>query len=102
MTSSVAYLTLDEKGRATLPEQVRRTLGLRPGDFVLLERTGRGGYELVPASLVPREQLRLRHPAMQKRIERAEEQVATGGVTRTRTPAEAQDLLDTLKKGRRR
>ena len=43
------YLTLDRKGHVTLPEEVRASLGLEPGDLVLLERTERGTYELVPA-----------------------------------------------------
>ena len=45
----MSYLSLDRKGRATLPEEVRASLGLKPGDFVLLERTERGTFELVPA-----------------------------------------------------
>ena len=36
MASGVSYLSVDQKGRATLPEEVRASLGLRPGDFVLL------------------------------------------------------------------
>ena len=40
MGSAVSYLSVDQKGRATLPEDVRASLGLRPGDFVLLEKTG--------------------------------------------------------------
>ena len=51
---TVSYLSVDQKGRATLPEDVRTSLGLRPGDFILLEKTKRGTYELVPAVLVPR------------------------------------------------
>jgi bifunctional DNA-binding transcriptional regulator/antitoxin component of YhaV-PrlF toxin-antitoxin module len=34
MGTKVWYLSLDRKGRATLPEEVRTALGLRPGDFV--------------------------------------------------------------------
>jgi AbrB family looped-hinge helix DNA binding protein len=102
MATGLAYLSLDEKGRATLPEDVRRTLGLRPGDFVLLERTDRGSYELVPASLVPRDQLWFHHPEMQRRVTRAEAQVKAGRVHTTRTPVEAQAFLDSLKKAKRR
>ena len=66
-----SYLTLDQKGRATLPEEVRDALGLRGGDLLLLERTERGTFELVPAALVPRDQLWFHHPAMQKRVRQA-------------------------------
>ncbi len=95
--AAVAYLSLDQKGRATLPEAVRRSLGLRPGDFVLLERTDRGAYELVPAALVPRDQLWFHHPQMQRRIREAEAGLAAGRVEKTRSAKAAQALLDARK-----
>ena len=94
MANSVSYLSIDQKGRATLPEAVRTSLGLRPGDFVLLERTERGTYELVPAALVPKDQLWFHHPDMQRRIRRAEADVAEGRTRVTRSAKEAQALLD--------
>ena len=97
----VSYLTLDQKGRATLPEEVREALGLRGGDLLLLERTSRGTFELVPAALVPRDQLWFHHPAMQKRVREAEADLRAGRTTTTRTVGEAQSLLDGLKKRRR-
>ena len=100
--SAVSYLSVDQKGRATLPEEVRASLGLRPGDFVLLEKTERGTYELVPAALVPRDQLWFHHPEMQRRIRKAEADLADGRTKVTRTVAEAQTLLDTFKRRRRR
>jgi len=102
MATEVSYLSVDRKGRATLPEEVRASLGLKPGDFVLLERTERGTYELVPAALVPRDQLWFHHPAMQRRIRNAESEIAEGRTTVTRTPEEAQALLDRFKRKRRR
>lgn len=105
MTTTVSYLSLDRKGRATLPEDVRASLGLRPGDFVLLEKTERGTYELVPASLVPRDQLWFHHPQIQERMRKAEADLAEGRTTRTTTVAEAQVLLDahkTRRRGRRK
>jgi AbrB family looped-hinge helix DNA binding protein len=102
MASTVSYLSLDQKGRATLPEEVRDSLGLRPGDFVLLEKTERGTYELVPAALVPREQLWFHHPEMQGRLRQAEADLAAGRTRVTETVAEAQALLDSSKGKRRR
>lgn len=102
MASTASYLSVDEKGRATLPEEVRASLGLRPGDFVLLEKTQRGTYELVPAALVPRDQLWFHHPGMQGRIQRAEADLAEGRTKVTRTAAQAQALLDSFKGGRRK
>jgi AbrB family looped-hinge helix DNA binding protein len=102
MASGVSYLSVDRKGRATLPEEVRASLGLKPGDFVLLERTERGTYELVPAALVPRDQLWFHHPAMQRRIRKAEADLAEGRAKITHSAEEAQALLDSFKAKRRR
>jgi AbrB family looped-hinge helix DNA binding protein len=101
MASTLSYLSVDQKGRATLPEEVRASLGLRAGDFVLLEKTERGTYELVPAALVPRDQLWFHHPEMRGRIRKAEAEIAEGRTKVTRSAAAAQTLLDDLK-GRRR
>ena len=102
MANSVSYLTLDGKGRATLPEEVRASLGLGPGDFVLLERTDRGTYELVPAALVPRDQLWFHHPEMQLRVRKAEADLGAGRTKVTHSAEEAQALLDSFKLERRR
>jgi AbrB family looped-hinge helix DNA binding protein len=102
MGIAVSYLSVDQKGRATLPEEVRTSLGLRPGDFVLLEKTERGTYELVPAALVPRDQLWFHHREMQARIQKAEADVAEGRTKVTRTAAGARALLDSWKGRRRR
>jgi len=91
------FLTLDKKGRATVPEEVRTALGVGAGDFILLERTPRGSYELVPATLVPNDQLWFHHPEMQTRLARAEKDFAAGRATRTETPEDARELLDSLK-----
>jgi AbrB family looped-hinge helix DNA binding protein len=95
---SSAFVTLDKKGRATLPEHVRAALGVGAGDFIILERTERGTYELVPASLVPKDQLWFYHPEMQERIRKAEASLAAGRGEVTRTPKEAVAFLDSLKR----
>jgi len=102
MAAAVSYLSVDRKGRATLPEEVRASLGLRPGDFVLLEKTERGTYELVPAALVPRDQLWFHHPEMQQRIRKAEADLAEGRTRVTHSPEAAKALLDSFKGKRRR
>jgi AbrB family looped-hinge helix DNA binding protein len=98
MSSSVSFLSLDKKGRATLPEEVRSDLGVQSGDLVLLERTQRGTWELVPAHLVPRGQLWFHHPDMQARIAQAEADFSKGRVARTRSPRQARTFLDGLKR----
>lgn len=55
-TARVATAVLRDRGRLTLPEDVRRSLGLADGDTLLLLATERG-IEMVPASVVPRDQL---------------------------------------------
>lgn len=80
--ANVTYLTLDKKGRATLPEEVREALGVGPGDFVLLERTAGGGYELVAAELVAKDQKWFYHPEMQERVRAAEEEILSGTARR--------------------
>lgn len=96
MTTATAYLTLDKKGRTNLPEEIRKALGVGARDFILLERTGRGTYELVPAPLIPNDQLWFHHPKMQARVAEAEADFAAGRTTRTVTPKEARALLDHL------
>jgi AbrB family looped-hinge helix DNA binding protein len=95
---SSAFVTLDKKGRATLPEDVRTALGVEAGDFIILERTERGTFELVPAALVPKDQLWFYHPEMQGRVRKSEESIAAGRGTMTRTPDEASRFLDSLKR----
>lgn len=102
MAADIAFVSVDSKGRATLPEDVRASLGIGPGDLLLLERTERGTFELVPAALVPRDQLWFHSPRVKRRILRGEADLAAGRATRTSTPAEAQTFLDRLKKTKRR
>lgn len=79
----MTYLTLDKKGRATLPEEVREAMGVQAGDFVLLNRTERGTYELVPAALVPKSDLWHLHPEFQERLRQSRDDVDGGRVHRT-------------------
>ncbi|MBR9990230.1 MAG: AbrB/MazE/SpoVT family DNA-binding domain-containing protein [Gemmatimonadetes bacterium] len=93
-------LKVDKRGRSTLPEDVRRDLGIdgEEGAHVFLEKTERGTYELVPTALVPRDQLWVHHPEMRDRIAEAERDFRSGRSMRMETPDEAQSYLDSLKK----
>ena len=97
----MTFMTVDKRGRSTLPEEVRRDLGIGQEDstLMILEKTARGTYELVPAALVPKDQLWFHHPEMKRRVEQAEADFREGRYTSADTPEEAQALLDTLKKG---
>lgn len=94
----MTFMTIDSRGRGTLPEEVRRELGLTEDtNLLIVERTPRGTYELVPATLIPRDQLWFHHPEMQERVARAEADFREGRSTHTATPDEAQQFLDSLK-----
>lgn len=96
--AKTTYLTLDAKGRATLPEEVREALGVGPGDFVQLQPTDHGTYELFPAELVPREDLWHFHPEFQARLAKSKEDIEKGRMTRIGTPEEVAAYFDSLKK----
>jgi hypothetical protein len=53
-------------------------------------------------TLVSNDQLWFHQSEMQGRIRRAEGEIASGGATRTETPAEALTFLDSLKRKSRR
>ncbi|MDQ3388919.1 MAG: AbrB/MazE/SpoVT family DNA-binding domain-containing protein [Gemmatimonadota bacterium] len=96
----MTFMNVDKRGRGTLPEEVRRVLGLEDSDtnLLLLEKTPHGTYEIVPATLVPKDQLWFRHPEMQQRLERAEVDFHAGRSTRADTLDETQALLDSFKR----
>jgi bifunctional DNA-binding transcriptional regulator/antitoxin component of YhaV-PrlF toxin-antitoxin module len=95
----MTFMLVDKRGRGTFPEEVRRELGLA-GDtnLVLLSKTPHGTIELIPAALVPRDQLWFHHPDIQDRIAEAEADFAAGRSTRSDTPEDAQAYLDRLKR----
>ena len=101
MAPATKFLTVDDQGRATLPQEVRDALGVDAGGFLLLERTERGTFELIPASLIPTDQLWFYHPEMQERVAQAEADLAAGRSTRTETLEQAQAFLDQLKRQER-
>ncbi len=94
----MTFMTVDKRGRATFPEELRRELGLdEESNLLIIERTPRGTFELVPAALIPRDQLWFHHPEMQARVAQAEADFREGRSTYTATPEEAQSFLDSLK-----
>ncbi|MEX2582791.1 MAG: AbrB/MazE/SpoVT family DNA-binding domain-containing protein [Gemmatimonadota bacterium] len=97
----MTFITVDPRGRNTLPEHVRRDLGIDKdgSSIVLLEKTDRGTYELVPAALLPRDQLWFHHPELRSRVSEAESDFREGNSTSTSTVEDAQAHLDRLKKG---
>jgi hypothetical protein len=75
------------------------TMRLRVWDeeWPLISVPGHGTFELVPASLVPKDQRWLHHPEVRRRVGEAEKDFTAGRSTRTETPEDAQAFLDDLK-----
>ena len=97
MSELLGVLTVDAKGRTVLPQRVRRELGLEEGAQMRVERTDDGEVKLVPAVLVPRDQLYFHTPEMRARLSRAEASFENGTSTRTNGEEETQAFLDSLK-----
>jgi AbrB family looped-hinge helix DNA binding protein len=96
---TIGFLTIDPKGRATFPKEVRRELGLGEHTQLRVDRTEAGSYELVPVELVPRDQLWYHTAEARSRIERAEQEFREGDTTRTRGEEDTLRHLDGLKQG---
>lgn len=90
--------TIGDKGRFTLPDDIRKNLGIHAGDVVIIELTDRGTAEIIPATLVPTDQVWFAHVEMQTRVQEAMEDIAHGRTTRVRTPAELTAHLTRLKR----
>jgi bifunctional DNA-binding transcriptional regulator/antitoxin component of YhaV-PrlF toxin-antitoxin module len=96
---TMTIMVIDKRGRGTFPDEVRKDLGLdEDGTLVLLEKTARGTYELIPAAVVPKDQLWFHHAETQARIAEAEADIREGRFTAAATPEEAQAYLDSLKR----
>ncbi len=97
MAQVLGFVTVDKRGRAVFPLALRRELGLSEGAHLRIERTDDGAYELVPAELVPRDQLYFHTPEVRERVERAGQSFRDGTSTRTEGEEETRQLLDALK-----
>ena len=97
MPETLGFLKVDEKGRTTIPQEMRRRLGLNENSLMRVDRSEDGSFELVPSAVIPNDQLWFHSPEMKKRIAHAEESRRNGKVTRVNGPEEAQAHLDRLK-----
>jgi hypothetical protein len=99
MEDAMTFMLVDKRGRGPFPEEFRRLIGLEGGDpqILLLSVTPHGTIELVPAALVPRDQLWFHHPEVQAGVAEAEADFREGRFTVTDTPEDAQAYLDHLK-----
>jgi len=93
----IAYLTVDQKGRTTLPLRLREQLGIAEGTQLRIEQTDSGTIEIVPSISIPQDQAWYHSSEGRSRLERADQDLRTGRVTRTSGEAEARQYLDSLK-----
>ena len=98
MSRTIGYLTIDPKGRTTLPREMREELGITEQTQLRVERTDDGVYELIPSVVIPQDQLWYHGPEGRERLRVAEDSFRDGRSTRTSGEAETQNFLDSLKK----
>lgn len=99
MSKVLGFLTVDSKGRTTIPREMRHELGLDQGAHLRVERSESGALELVPSVSVPVDQLWFHSDEVKARVARAEEDFRTGRSIKTDGPEETQRFLDSLKSG---
>jgi antitoxin MazE len=94
-------VVVGDKGRVTLPESVRKHLGIEVGDELGVELSADGTVQLVPLALIPRDQIWFAHSEMQKRIGEALNDIRAGRTTRMTKRSDVRTSLNRLKKARR-
>lgn len=97
MSETLGCLTIDQKGRTTIPQDLRLALGLKAGTQLRIDRSDSGAFELIPVELIPRDQLWFHTPEVQARIAAAEGDFREGRFAHTDGPEDAQRYLDSLK-----
>jgi AbrB family looped-hinge helix DNA binding protein len=85
LAKPIVAAAVGDKGRLTLPEQVRTHLGVAEGDSVILELGDDGTVAMIPAALVPRRQIWFLHDEVQRRLAEAHEDMRAGRTTRVQS-----------------
>jgi len=81
------------KHQVTIPHRISRALHLKKGDHMLLRLVG-GRVEMIPVSLIPKDQLWFWTPEWQQKEREADEDIAQGRVKEFST---VEGLLKDLK-----
>jgi len=84
---------LGAKHQVTIPHKISKALRLRKGDHMLMRLTG-ARVEMIPVSLVPKDQLWFWSPEWQKKEQEADADIAHGKV---REFSSVEELLQDLK-----
>lgn len=93
--SEPSLVRLDERGRITIPKGVRDALDLDEGANLML-RVADGRLELVPMTLVPRDQGWLYRARVQERLAESSRDVDAGRTEEIGSVAELERHLDSL------
>lgn len=88
--------TVGASGRLTIPKEIRERVNLHEGDRVMLSVSG-STIEVVPATVVPRDQAWFYAPEIQDRIAEAERDVSDGRVTGARNEEQVLRHLERLR-----
>jgi len=91
-------IVVGNKGRVTLPESVRKHLGIEEGDELGVELSANGTAELVPLALIPRDQVWFAHSKMQERISEALSDIRAGRTTHIGKKSDVRSYFASLKK----
>ena len=97
MSHTIGFLTVDRKGRTTLPLEMREELGVADQTQLRVDRTDDGVYELIPSVVIPRDQLWYHSPDGRERLRVAEDSIRDSSSTVTSGEADTQRFLDSLK-----
>ena len=84
---------LGAKHQITIPHRISKALRLKKGDHMLMRLVG-GRVEVIPVSLIPKDQLWFWTPEWQKKEREADEDIATG---RVKEFGSVEELLKDLK-----
>ncbi|MGD1102598.1 MAG: hypothetical protein ABSA59_11075 [Terriglobia bacterium] len=84
---------ISARRRIAIPSRIAKALRLKKGDHMLMRMVGQR-VEMIPASLIPKDQLWFWTPEWQKREREADEDIAQGRVKET---ASVDELLKDLK-----
>ncbi len=84
---------LGAKHQVTIPHRISKALRLKKGDHMLMRLVG-GRVEMIPVSLIPKDQLWFWTPEWQKKEREADEDVARG---RVKEFSSVEELLKELK-----
>ena len=84
---------ISARRRIAIPSRIAKALRLKKGDHMLMRMVGQR-VEMIPASLIPKDQLWFWTPEWQKREREADEDIAQG---RVKEFASVDDLIKDLK-----